>query len=147
RDRGGAGEPPRLHRPLRTWHNVSRHGVRPVDPASRDTSRRLKKDGYSPYARYQALQPAGQRDFPDVIQLSNASTCSFGQAPSQGIDPARTDERMPSAWATTSSYDQRSKANCIDARSPWRNRGLMCVSKLSDSPSFGGTKAAFCSPS
>lgn len=39
---------------------------------------------------------------PESIQRRKASTCSAGQAPSQGMVPAATWSRMAGAWALTS---------------------------------------------
>src|SRR5579872_5888516 len=49
---------------------------------------------------------------------------------SHGIRPAPTAARILSAFALTSSYDQRSNAASIAERSDSRNNGLMSVSKV-----------------
>jgi Dyp-type peroxidase family len=67
---------------------------------------------------------------PPSTQRFSRSTCSLGHGASQGIEPELTSARIGSAFALTSSYDQRSKCVRIAPRSRSRKRGLMSLSKL-----------------
>src|SRR5262249_24246119 len=79
-------------------------------------------------ARWRGLCRAAVAEFyagvPAATQSAKRATCSSGQAPSHGIDPSLSLPRIASLQVTTSSYDQRSNVDNIDARSRSRNSGL-----------------------
>src|SRR5690349_9526695 len=71
---------------------------------------------------HDVLRQAGQ---PAATQLRKSSIWSFGQAPSQGIEPPSSLSRILSALARRSLYDDRSKNLRIEPTSLGRNNGRM----------------------
>ena len=93
-------------------------------PASRSTRRASARRSSSSSAPESAR--LAKRGLPPATQRSRSSTCSGGQAPSQGMLPVLTAPRIASACRLTSSCDQRSKAKRIDVWSRSRKSGLTC---------------------